>query len=68
MHVIHIFDVIISLNYSFLTKRERSEAELKRTETAEHMLKLTIKAMAKIYCWIILGLDAIEYHHMNCGK
>ena len=48
--------------------RERSEVEIKRTETAEHMLKLNLKAMAKTYCWLILGLDAIDYHHMNCGK
>lgn len=46
---------------------ERSEAEKKRTETAEYMLQLTLKVLARRYCLLILGLNAVEYHHMNCG-
>ena len=37
--------------------RERSEVEIKRTQTAEHMLKLTLKAMAKTYCWLIFRIS-----------
>lgn len=47
---------------------ERSEAEVKRTETAEHMLKVTLRILARRYCMLILGLNAVEYHHMNCGR
>lgn len=31
------------------------------------MLKSTLKIVAKRYCHLILGLNAEEYHHMNCG-
>lgn len=46
---------------------ERGAAEKKRTETAEQMIKSTIKLLARRYCMLILGLNAVEYHHMNCG-
>jgi len=46
---------------------ERSAAEKKRTEMAENMLKVTIKVLARRYCMLILGLNAVEHHHMNCG-
>jgi hypothetical protein len=51
-----------------LHNRERSSAEKKRTETADQMLKITLKLLAKRYCMLILGLNAVEYHHMNCGR
>lgn len=47
---------------------ERSIAEKKRTETAEYMIKITLKVLARRYCMLILGLNAVDYHHMHCGN
>lgn len=47
---------------------DRSASEKQRIEASEKNLNVTLKALAKGYSMLILGIGAVEYHHMNCGK